>query len=104
MRILLDENVDNRLKEFLEENLEFEVRTTFDNSLTGTKDKHIMEYCLENETVVMTHDDDFLSLASSNSHPSIIYLPQRIKFREMKNRARTLQEIKLEEKEEIYFI
>jgi predicted nuclease of predicted toxin-antitoxin system len=105
MIILLDENVDNRIKNFLEDEIDIKVLTTFEEGLTSSPDQEILRKSLKNNHVILTHDDDFLSLTSEQEkHASIIYLPQRIKFREMKTRLEKLSEHNLEEKNEIYFI
>lgn len=105
MKILLDENVDNRLKDFIQNELDFEVSTTFDEDLTGSKDESIADYCLENDLVILTHDDDFLSLTSDSSlHASIIYMPQRLNFREMKKRLKKISKSIIENQNEIYFL
>ncbi|MFT4868276.1 MAG: putative nuclease of putative toxin-antitoxin system [Candidatus Nanohaloarchaea archaeon] len=105
MIILLDENVDNRIKKFLENKTGFRVLTTFEEGLNSSPDREILRKSLENNYLILTHDDDFLSITSElEKHASIIYLPQRIKFREMKTRIEKLAENELEEKNEIYFV
>ena len=87
MKILLDENVDNRLKQVLESN-GFEVTTTFEEDLTGKTDVEIVEHSFEHQFVILTHDDDFLSLVQDGTDsPTVVYMPQRIRFREMKQRV-----------------
>lgn len=105
MIILLDENVDSRIKDFLENKPDISVLTTFEEDLTSSPNREILEKSLENNHIILTHDDDFLSLTSdTQNHASIIYLPQRIKFREIKIRLEKLSENNLEEKNEIYFV
>lgn len=104
MIILLDENVDNRLKPVIKSH-GFAVNTTFEDNLSGKKDQRILEYALENEMIILTHDDDFISIASEiNNHASIIYIPQNTGFRDMKNRIEKLEETKLDNKNEVYFL
>jgi predicted nuclease of predicted toxin-antitoxin system len=103
MKILLDENIDNRLKQVLE-SWDFKVRTTFDEDLSGETDLEILEHALKNEFLILTHDDDFLSLIQEqDEHPTIAYIPQRTRFREMKNRSSELDE-KIPVKGEIIFL
>ena len=91
MKILLDENVDNRIESILE-NLDFEVSTTYKESLTSQNDSEILKYCRENDFAVLTHDDDFLKIKNSRQKEAgVIFLPQRIRFREMKNRVKQLK-------------
>lgn len=92
MKILLDQNVDARLKEFLESK-NYEVNTTYEEDLSAESDKAILEYSLENDYIILTHDDDFLSLIEEmDESPTIIFLPQRIRFREMKTRIKQLDQ------------
>lgn len=103
MNILLDENVDNRLKHVLESR-GFSVSTTFEEDLTGDTDPEIVEYALQNESLILTHDDDFLSIIQErDEHPTIVYIPQRIRFREMKDRSSELNET-LSVKDEVLFL
>lgn len=84
--ILLDENVDNRVKPFLE-NQGFTVTTTESEGLTSEPDKEIIAYCEEKNFAVLTHDDDLVSIKEKeNREVMVILIPQRIRFREMKNR------------------
>jgi len=94
MKILLDENVDHRIKKFLEDH-GFDVYTTPKEDLNSRSDREIIDYALENSLTILTHDDDFLSITDGKEeHPTLIFLPQRIRFREMKNR---LEDIELRE-------
>ena len=103
MRILLDENVDNRLKQVLESR-GFEVETTFNEDLTGKTDDEILDHASENDFLILTHDDDFLSLIQKmDKHPTILYIPQRIRFRELKNRTSELDK-NISVKDEVMFL
>jgi len=44
LKILLDENIDNRIEPVLE-NLGLEVSTTYKEGLTSQKDSEILKYC-----------------------------------------------------------
>lgn len=89
MKLVLDENVDNRIHGVLED-MGFRVETTYDLGLTGTPDEEILEE-LDDGDVVLSHDDDFLAIVEEkDSHPVIAFLPQRIRFREMKKRVKEL--------------
>jgi predicted nuclease of predicted toxin-antitoxin system len=93
MNILLDQNVDVRIKEFLESK-GFKVDTTYEEGLSTESDRRILEYALENGYVILTHDDDFLSIKDGmEEHPTIIYLSQRIRLREMKRRLESLDQL-----------
>ena len=103
MNILLDENVDNRLKDVLESR-GFQVSTTFEENLSGETDLQIVEYALDRNFLILTHDDDFLSIIQEvEEHPTIIYIPQRIRFREMKSRTSEISQ-KMPEKGETVFL
>ena len=91
MKILLDQNVDRRIKSFLESQ-GFDVDTTYDQGLSSESDENILKYCLEEEYAILTHDDDFLTIKDEKDvSPSIVLLPQRIRFREMKRRLKDLE-------------
>lgn len=95
MNILLDENVDNRIKDFLNSK-NFDVKTTYKHGLDESTDRELLEFALENEKVILTHDDDFLTLIEDrDKHPTIIFLPQRIRFREMKRRLDSLEDTEI---------
>ena len=88
--ILLDENVDNRVKQFLESR-GFTVKTTESEDLTSEPDKKIIAYCEEEGLAVLTHDDDLVSIKERDSRKvTVVLIPQRIRFREMKNRLEKL--------------
>jgi predicted nuclease of predicted toxin-antitoxin system len=90
MRILLDENVDKRIKDVLSQK-GIRVSTTYEAGMSSKTDREILEFASKNEMAVLTHDDDFLKVAEeSESHATIIFLPQRIRFREMKNRLKEI--------------
>lgn len=101
--ILLDENVDRRISVFLESK-GFNVTNTDKEGLSSVKDREIISYSLKNSLIILTHDDDFLSLIKQQKDsPKVIYLPQRIRFREMKRRLEDLhQKISQSKSEEIY--
>lgn len=101
MKILLDENTDFRVKDILEP--KFNVETTRDENLSSESDREILEFAEENSFVILTHDDDFLSLINNReSFSTIVFLPQRIRFREMKKRLKKLPETIPEKNEIIY--
>lgn len=93
MKILLDENVDHRIGKYLESE-GHEVKLTHEEDLSSVDDSEIMDYCLENRFIVLTHDDDFLTIKEEReSSPTIIFLPQRIRLREMKRRLGDLRKV-----------
>lgn len=95
MKILLDENVDQRLKSFLE-GRDFQLKTVEEMDLISSADTEIIEACLKNEAAILTHDDDFLSLADEmEEHPTVIFLPQRIRLREIKKRTSELENFQI---------
>ena len=97
--VLLDENVDNRLRSVLESQ-GFEVSTTFEEALSGFSDREIIEYAIDESMIIFTHDDDFLSIVSElDQHPSIMYIPQKTGFRQMKERVRKVKEHRLKSQE-----
>lgn len=104
MLILLDENVDNRLKDVLD-SAGFDVKTTFEENLSGSKDREILEYAENEEMVILTHDDDFLSISSEmNEYASIMYIPQKTGFKEMKDRVKTIKNSEIKKTGDIYFL
>ena len=87
---MLDENVDNRVRPFLE-NRGFTVTTTESEGLTSEPDKEIIAYCEEKGLAVLTHDDDLVSIKENEEREvKVLLIPQRIRFREMKNRLEEL--------------
>ena len=102
MKVLLDENVDNRIESVLESE-GFQVSTVSEANLVGIKDNKIAEYCADNSLAVFTHDDDFLSLIQKAEFEfKVIYMPQRINFKTMKDRVKKLQKDKLRNSSIVY--
>lgn len=102
--ILLDENVDNRIREVLD-SIGIDSVTTFEEDLSSTPDQEILEYAQRKGLVILTHDDDFLTLASeSSSHASVLYIPQSTHFSEMKNRIRVLEDTDIDREDQTYFL
>ena len=102
MKILLDENVDNRIRKVLESE-GFTVSTVFEEDLVGRKDLEIADYCVREELPIITHDDDFLSLKKEEKRKlCVVYLPQVINFKEMKERVKELSAGKLENSKTVY--
>jgi predicted nuclease of predicted toxin-antitoxin system len=105
MKILLDENVDNRLKDYILSTENFSVKTTYDLGMSGKTDPEIMSIAGKEVLAILTHEDDFLSLSSElDEHPSMLYLPQNVHFREMKERFEYLSSNALTAENEIYFL
>jgi predicted nuclease of predicted toxin-antitoxin system len=74
----------------------FQVSKVSEEDLTAAKDRKIAEYCAKNSFAVLTHDDDFLSLSQTVELDfTVIYIPQRINFKKMKQRIKKLQKEKL---------
>jgi len=83
--------VDRRIQDFLESQ-NFDVDTTYELDLSTETDLNIVDYCLRNNYVILSHDDDFLSIVDGmDVYPTVIKLPQRIRFREMKRRLEDLE-------------
>jgi len=51
--------------------------TARDSGTLGLTDIEQIEYATENGLVILTHDDDFLSLAMNKRHSGIIYVHQQ---------------------------
>lgn len=102
MKILLDENVDNRVKSVLRSE-GFKVHTVAEEGLVGSKDREIAEYCGKESFAVFTHDDDFLSIIQTGDFEfKVVYLPQRINFKQMKKRIKKLEQDKLRDSSIVY--
>ena len=56
----------------------WEVHTTRDGGLLGASDREQLSYTVENDWILLTFDDDFLSLVerSGLEHSGIIYVQQ----------------------------
>ena len=105
MKILLDENVDNRLKDYIISIKGFSVKTTYELDLSGRPDREILSEADQEDFLILTHDDDFLSLSSEMAdHASILYIPQNTHLREMKERIHNLNSAELKAENEIYFL
>ncbi len=51
--------------------------TARDSGNLGLSDIQQLEYSLQNDLVIVTHDDDFLSLAINKNHSGIVYVQQQ---------------------------
>lgn len=45
-----------------------------DENLKGISDKDLLEHCIKTCRVLLTNDDDFLSMASDKEHHGIIFI------------------------------
>jgi hypothetical protein len=54
--------------------------TAKDSGNLGISDSKQLEYSSQNDLVIVTHDDDFLSLAINEKHSGIIYIHQQKYF------------------------
>ena len=70
MKILLDECVTKRLKEYLEE---FEVSTVRELELSGIKNGKLMAYCVENNfDILLTIDKNLMFQQNLDKYPITI--------------------------------
>jgi predicted nuclease of predicted toxin-antitoxin system len=72
LRFHLDEHVDHAIARALRES-GIDVTTTGDAGLFGAEDEQHRRYALQERRVIVTHDADFLRLASQSPHPGIAY-------------------------------
>jgi predicted nuclease of predicted toxin-antitoxin system len=73
IRFHLDENVDPAVAEALRRR-GVDVTTTHDTHLLGATDAEHLGHALSQGRVIVTHDEDFLSLiAQAPEHPGIAY-------------------------------
>jgi predicted nuclease of predicted toxin-antitoxin system len=73
IRFHLDENVSNAIAAALRR-MEIEVSTTPEAKLLGQSDEAQLEFSQAEGRVIVTHDDDFLKIASvQTNHPGIAY-------------------------------
>ncbi len=76
LRFHLDENVDPDVALALRRQ-EIDVTTTREMGLLGQSDEVQLEFACEQERVIVTHDTDFLRLASqSTDHWGIAFCPK----------------------------
>ena len=76
IRFHLDENVKSAVARELRRRL-IDVTTTIEAGLLGQSDELQLAFICEQKRVIMTHDDDFLTIASlSSEHPGIAYCKQ----------------------------
>jgi hypothetical protein len=76
LRFHLDEQVDHAVARALHARA-IDVTTTTDAGLLGASDEQHMAYALQEGRVIVTHDDDFLTLAAQNPHAGIAYCAPR---------------------------
>ncbi|MBE9165604.1 DUF5615 family PIN-like protein [Tychonema sp. LEGE 06208] len=76
IRFHLDENVKSAVARELRRRL-IDVTTTIEAGLLAQTDESQLAFICEQKRVIMTHDDDFLTIASlSSEHPGIAYCQQ----------------------------
>jgi len=80
MRLLCDENVKRSVFELLRQE-GYDVERVQDRLELGFEDEEIVTYCRENDTLLLTNDDDFFTF---DAHPGILFLDeQRARPREV---------------------
>ena len=72
---LADENIHEEVVAHLR-SIGLDVKTAFDAHLIAADDSDLLEYCVRDRRVVLTHDSDFgqLAIAGGNSVVGIVYL------------------------------
>jgi predicted nuclease of predicted toxin-antitoxin system len=76
MKFHLDENVDHSIATALRRR-GIDVSTTSEANLVGASDDDQLAFVVAEERVIVTHDRDFLRLASMTSdHAGIVYCPK----------------------------
>jgi predicted nuclease of predicted toxin-antitoxin system len=73
MKFLLDEHLNPAVASGLE-NRGYEATTILGQELTSLEDRKILEYAFNNEFVIVTNDDDFLSLIDDVEHEGIVFV------------------------------
>jgi predicted nuclease of predicted toxin-antitoxin system len=68
--VLCDENVASGVVEYLRAR-DMDVVTVRECGLSGEPDRHLLEYALHDNRVVLTHDGDFGQLAIAGGQPFI---------------------------------
>lgn len=77
IRFYLDEQVSKSIQTGLDRR-GVEVLTCKDAGMLGASDQAHLEFCKENNWVIFSQDDDFLSLASDGqNHNGIVFAHQR---------------------------
>ena len=71
-KLLLDEHIDPELGDYLSQ-LGHEIRHAL-NKDRGKQDIEHFQSAQENKEVIVTRDDDFLSIAKENNHQGLIFL------------------------------
>jgi predicted nuclease of predicted toxin-antitoxin system len=76
IRFHLDESVNPRIAYALEA-MGIDVTTSLTTGLRGAGDDKQWEFAVRNGRVLITHDEDFLSIAAKNpEHPGMIFCKQ----------------------------
>lgn len=76
VRFYLDEHIPSAVAEGLRQR-GIEVRTLVEMDRLGAQDKEHLAHARREGRVLVTHDDDFLRLASEGaSHAGIVYVPR----------------------------
>ncbi|MGB3262534.1 MAG: DUF5615 family PIN-like protein [Microcoleus sp.] len=75
IRFHLDEHIDSNIVRGLRR-YGIDVTTTVDAALRTKSDESHLAFIREQQRVILTHDDDFLIMASDTSdYPGIVYCP-----------------------------
>ena len=73
MKFLLDEHVNPAVASGLE-NRGHEATTILGQELTSLEDRKVLKYAFNNQFVIVTNDDDFLSLIDDVQHEGIVFV------------------------------
>lgn len=76
IRFYLDESVNVAIIAGLKRRGVF-ATSARDSDALGLSDIEQLEYAAKNGLIIVTHDDDFLSIASRKNHPGIVYVHQQ---------------------------
>jgi len=76
IRFYLDESVNIAVCSGLRRRGAYAI-TTRDVGALGLTDIEQLEYATQNSLVIVTHDDDFLSIAMNKKHSGIVYVHQQ---------------------------
>jgi predicted nuclease of predicted toxin-antitoxin system len=74
MKLLFDENLSRKLVPLVEELFSGSAHVTHAGIYSGASDREIWDFARQNEFVIITADNDFLSLANTLRHPPKVIL------------------------------
>jgi len=93
VRFYLDEHIPSAVAEGLR-NRGVRILTVNETGMLGAPDKEHLEFAHEEESVIVSYDDDFLRLAAEgHSHSGLVYVPRERSIGEMIRGLRRLADV-----------